>query len=271
MDGTLELEDTIKAEWLREKELKLALECCYPTKPKSIELLSANRNFAALNRGFSLMLGILYWLYAFALASMWRLDVALILYVTLFIGFYWYSRYQEARLSWRMVWLAAAHALAHMLAIVAFSWLALWLNVGAFGGHEWHWFLWLIALAILVVPLGSWLAGTIYGLDLLITCRYFGLNHDDAFSAVRLDSHRHFLRIRIVGDTLTIFPIKLDEVPKRHQWRENTGRDRDRSPSVFVPDPPMTPHLIEAPIVIQARHAPTTADVKTPSELPPKR
>jgi hypothetical protein len=270
VDGTLELKDTIKAEWLREKDLKLSLQACYPTKQKSIELLSGNRNFALLNPGFALTLGILYWLYAFALTSMWRWDVAITLYSTLFVGFYWYSRYQEVRLSWKMVWLAAAHALTHMLAIVAFSWLALWLNAWVLGGYEWHWVLWLIALAVLVVPLGSWLAGTIYGFNLLITPRYFGLNHDDAFSAMRLDSHRHFLRIRIVGDTPTIFPIKLDEVPKRHQWRENTGRDRDRSPSVFVPDPPMTPHLIEEPIVIQAQHAPTTADMKTPSELAPK-
>jgi hypothetical protein len=224
-----------------------------------------------LNSGFALMLGILYWLYAFALTSMWRWDVAIVLYLILLVGFYWYSRYQEPRRSQRMVWLVAAHALAHMLAIAAFSWAALWLNAWVLGDAEWHWFLWLTALAALVVPLGSWLAGTIYGLNLLTTCRYFGLNHRDAFSAMRIDGYRHFVRIRIVADTLTIYPIKLDEIPKRHQWRENPRRDRDRSPSVFVADPAMMPHLIEkAPVVIQARHAPTTAEVKTPSELPPE-
>jgi len=94
------------------------------------------------------------------------------------------------------------------------------------------------------------------------------MNHNDAFSAMKLDSHRHFLRIRIEGDTLRVYSIKLDSVPTRDQWRENEQRNTDPSVSVFVPQPPMMPRLIEPPIDIQARLAPSTTAVRTPSELP---
>ena len=61
----------------------------------------------------------------------------------------------------------------------------------------------------------------IFGWNLFITCRKFGMNHNDAFSAMKLDSHRHFLRICIDGDTVTVFPIKLAKVPGRKGWRYN--------------------------------------------------
>jgi hypothetical protein len=32
LHGTLELQNSIKADWLRKKEAKLALDCCYPSR-----------------------------------------------------------------------------------------------------------------------------------------------------------------------------------------------------------------------------------------------
>jgi hypothetical protein len=94
------------------------------------------------------------------------------------------------------------------------------------------------------------------------------MNHNDAFSAMRLDSHRHFLRIRILGDTVTVFPIKLDKVPGRKWWRFHPKNERHRSPSVFSPAVEMKPELIEKPIEIRVDHKSTgTAQVKNPGEL----
>jgi hypothetical protein len=45
--------------------------------------------------------------------------------------------------------------------------------------------------------------------------RWWNLNHNDAFSAMRLDSHRNFLRLRIKDDAVTIYPIGLNRVPRR--------------------------------------------------------
>jgi hypothetical protein len=86
---------------------------------------------------------------------------------------------------------------------------------------------------------------------------------------MKLDGHRHFLRIRILGDTLMVYPVKLEKVPARTAWRLNPRRAQDASASVFVADPPLKPELIERPIPINARAAPTTSDVKTPGEMPP--
>jgi hypothetical protein len=155
-----------------------------------------------------------------------------------------------------------------MAVIGGLSWLALRLDDLLFGGPDWHWLFWLIYLAVFAFTLGRWLGGWIFGWYLLLTCRYCDMNHNDAFSAMRLDSHRHFLRIRILGDKLTVFPIKIDRVPSRHDWRENPERETDRLASVFISQPPMQPGLIEPPIEIKARQAPSTSEVKTPSQLP---
>jgi hypothetical protein len=37
---------------------------------------------------------------------------------------------------------------------------------------------------------------------------------------MRLDFYRHFLRIKIEGSKLTIYPIRLDRVPRRSGWRK---------------------------------------------------
>lgn len=53
---------------------------------------------------------------------------------------------------------------------------------------------------------------------------WWNLNHNDAFSAMRLDSHRNFLRLRIKDDAVMIYPIGLDCVPWRNAWRRNAER-----------------------------------------------
>lgn len=123
----------------------------------------------------------------------------------------------------------------------------------------------------LSIPLGGVFAGTIFGLYLLITCGWFGLNNNDAFSAMKLDSHRHFLRIRIQGDTLQIFPVAVDRVPKRDEWAENPQRSKKPLASVFVPPETMVPHLVEGPIIVSAHHAPLTSDIKPATDLATSR
>lgn len=155
-----------------------------------------------------------------------------------------------------------------MAVVISMAWLVRSLEHALSGYWNLHWLVWLAVLAAISSAFGSWLAGKIFGCNLLLTCRYFNLNHNDAFSSMRLDGFRHFLRIRIQGDGITLYPIKLDQVPKRDQWRENEARRSDLSASVFVAEPQLTPGLIEEPIEITARHAQATSDVKTPAELP---
>lgn len=112
---------------------------------------------------------------------------------------------------------------------------------------------WALAFGVEVIPTGGFLGGLLFGLNLLITCRWFNMNHNDAFSAMRLDSFRHFLRIRIKGDEVKIFPIGIDDVPRRQDWRVNEKwKEGDPSHPAYVPARPLAPKLIEDPLVIEA-------------------
>jgi hypothetical protein len=270
LHGTLELESEIKARWLRDEEATLELKTCYPTKKDSEKLLDGNKKFSVLNPELTWALAILYLIYSFALTSRPHWDVALIEFLILAGGLCGYSRYQEGYFSAKLILAAGAQALVHMLVIGAISFLAWGINKKILG-IEWHWLFWLLYLSPFAFTLGRWAAGQIFGWSLLITCRYFNMNHNDAFSAMKLDSHRHFLRLRIIGDTVTVFPIKIDKVPDRNQWKDNRKRETDKSASVFRPEPAMRVKLIENPIEIVAEHARSTTQVKTPSELSPRR
>jgi hypothetical protein len=80
----------------------------------------------------------------------------------------------------------------------------------------------------------------------------FKLHVDDAFSALSLRHYKHFLRMKIEPDQLTIYPIGLDKVPLRLGWRERTAGEKARGVrTAFVARTPLKPHLIEGPIVIR--------------------
>jgi hypothetical protein len=102
-----------------------------------------------------------------------------------------------------------------------------------------------------MIVVGGVIAAALFGGYLYASSRWWNLNHNDAFSSMRLDSHRNFLRIRIKDDELTIYPIGLDRVPRRHEWRFNTQR-AGTPPPVYVPVSPLTPHLIETPIAVRS-------------------
>jgi hypothetical protein len=270
LHGTLELKSEIKARWLKDEEATLELKTCYPTKKESEKLLDGNRKFGVLNPGLTWALATLYLIYSFALTSRPHWDVALIEFLILAGGLWGYSRYQEGYFAAKLFLAAGAQALVHMLVIGALSLLAFEINEKILR-IEWHWLFWLIYLSLFAFTAGRWAAGQIFGWSLLITCRYFNMNHNDAFSAMKLDSHRHFLRLRIIGDTVTVFPIKIDKAPDRNEWKLNPKHETDKSASVFRPEPAMRPELIENPIEILAEHAHSTTEVKTPSELSPKQ
>jgi hypothetical protein len=125
-----------------------------------------------------------------------------------------------------------------------------------------------LVFALEMIVAGGLIGATIFGLYLWITSRTCDINHNDAFSSMRLDSHRHFLRIRIKDDMLTIYPICLDTVPKREEWIDNEKSATDPTEPWFASVTPLTPRLIEGPIVINARMAPPAAAPKPPAAPP---
>ena len=101
----------------------------------------------------------------------------------------------------------------------------------------------------------GFVGGFVWGLYLLAVSFWLGDHANDAFSAMRLDSYRHFLRIKIQGDQLTIFPIGIDQSPKRSDWKKNEDfTEGNQDTPVFVPTKGLGQRLIEKPIVIDATH-----------------
>ena len=111
------------------------------------------------------------------------------------------------------------HLAAHAAAMFAVGW-------GALAAAGWLAPPWPSArfgvVAVLAMT-GGWLAGSfLTGLYLLVSLNVFGRHSEEAFSALRIQDYKNFLRLHVAADgTLTIYPIKLPRVPRR--WRRRTG------------------------------------------------
>jgi hypothetical protein len=223
-------------------------EACYPARSDSLNLLRGNFKFVRSNVGFAMLLGAIYWIFALVANSLWW-DAVYIILLGYFLGFYGYTKNQEGG-GLKVALVSAANALVHSTAVII---LAQWmpsLKDGIFDSLEWP-RLSFIAFAAEMITIGGLIGGWLFGVYLYVSSRWLNLNHHDAFSSMRLDSHRHFLRIRIKGDELTIFPIGLDRVPRREEWQLNTEKTGSPSP-VYVPKTPITTRLIEDPIKVRS-------------------
>ncbi len=135
-----------------------------------------------------------------------------------------------------------AHAAAHFTAMFYLGWGALDIAGRVFhtGGVL------RAALAGAGTFAGGWLAGSIImGIYLLVSVNVFGRHSEEAFSGLRIEDFKHFLRLHVAADgRLTIWPLKIERVPRR--WRPRT--DGDKTMSRVVPDQPLVVELIEPPI-----------------------
>jgi hypothetical protein len=95
---------------------------------------------------------------------------------------------------------------------------------------------------------GGWVFGTmILGIYLLVSINVFGRHSEEAFSALRIQDYKHFLRIRINKEGgVTIYPIKVEKVPRN--WRDR--KPGEPSNSIVQPVEPLKAELIERPIVL---------------------
>jgi hypothetical protein len=85
-------------------------------------------------------------------------------------------------------------------------------------------------------------------LYLLISLNIFGRHSEEAFSGLRIEDYKHFLRMHIDRTgTLRIWPIKIERVPRR--WRSRAATDA--TVSRVVPDEPLVVELIEEAITVR--------------------
>jgi hypothetical protein len=254
-----------------------AVSACYPPRDVSRRLVRKNFAFVFKNPEFCLTLGSIYWI-ASVFLTMWRGDVIAEspyantvtfdlwswassiadgiarspLFTTMaFIFLIVFRTYTDEKLrQWRWV-IGAVHASVHLLIILAVISLSVPLNFHLLsivpGGY---WSSWATALELVLI--GGFAGGVVWGLYLMLACGLFDLHPNDAFSAMRLDSYRQFLRMKLTPDSLTIYPIGIDRSPTRDQWAPNPNAAPGRqSESVYEPEQgALHPHLIERPIKV---------------------
>jgi hypothetical protein len=269
LHGTHQLPEQIHAKWLHEHDPVLSLQHCYPSKEESKNLLWGDLKFPLLNPGFALFLGLLFALFGFTYSMLPRADVAVIEFVILAAGLVGYTGYQE-KFSGKVIGLSLLHAVAQFAAMCALTKLWMRLDAALFGFHaNGPWWAWLFEIALLMGVVGGAVAGFIFGINLMLTCRYADINHNDAFSAMRLNSFRNFLRIRILGNQVTAYPIGMNRVPERHEWIDNPESASDPRASYFVSKRKLQPKLLEPAIVVGGSDVESAeVAVKKPSELP---
>lgn len=245
--------------WLDGKVKKLTLgrdvrtkdgrgEAVFPSKSESLAMLAGNAKFVIHNPGFAVVLGVGYWILAL-IGICIPFDILYLAPLVLIGGFWGYTKNQEGG-GWKVFLTSFANGLVHAVALFVIAHLVARINADLFGTTGWT-RLTFVLFAVEMVIVGGAAAGFLFGAYLYITSRWCDMNHNDAFSSMRLDSHRNFLRLRIKGDSVTVYPIGLNQTPGREDWCLNSEKDGSPAP-VYTPASPLSPELIEGPITITA-------------------
>ena len=97
---------------------------------------------------------------------------------------------------------------------------------------------------------GGYLAGSLLmGIYLLVSLNLFGRHSNEAFSSLRIQGYKNFLKLHICKDgKLTIYPVGIKKVPKKWVPAEKPGEGDPK----YVPkdNQPVNPFLIENPIEV---------------------
>jgi hypothetical protein len=113
------------------------------------------------------------------------------------------------------------HAIAHLMAALTLAWLATRLTVNVLHmpyGRPPQ----LLFAGLLTFVSGGVVGGFVLGLYLLISMSIFGRHANEAYSSLRIQDFKQWLRLRIDRDgVLTGWCFAIDRVPRR--WRDDAS------------------------------------------------
>jgi hypothetical protein len=205
--------------------------------------------FALTNWDFSVLMGAVYFAFGIAISLRPHLDMYLAVAAVLAASLMGYAIKQEKSKRTAVVLTSALHALAHAAVVIGAATYFAALNAVHFAGFEGPYatHLWLLALLVETFPIGLAIGASLFGWNMMLTCRYLQMNRNDAFSALRIGAYNNFVRMRITETDIEFFVVGLDAVPSREDWQENPkhGHHTEDEPR-FIPKTPLEPHLIES-------------------------
>ncbi len=226
----------------------------YPSQDVTRKLCWDNWRFALDNKIFAVLVGVIYALVASYISmteSTVFNDPFLAILAAALLGALMFHSYNSGRAVKYCLW-GIGHFALHAIAMWALAKL-LW-PAGATlctqYNCDYFTLIWLVYMAVSIV-IGGVIGGTIFGIFIAAACAIGKIHQDEAFSALRVQSYRNFLRLRLSDNALTIYPVGIDKVPGRAKWAKNQNSS-ENNPPVYVVNPPLEPHLIEGPVIITA-------------------
>jgi hypothetical protein len=238
----------------------------YPSFSTSRWLTLRNPFFAFTNWDFSLLMGGIYFLFAVLISLRDQPDVYALIAAIFGASLIGYTFKQEVSKKFKIWSSAAVHAAAHVLVLIYAARYAIAFNNTHFAWSGEWWEVWkgFGLLALEMVPVGFFAGSTLFGLNMLITCLFFRMNRNDAFSSLRIGAYNNFLRFRLTEDGFDMYAVGLERVPSRSDWIANKKHDKNKpNPEipVFVPTKDLAPHLVEKVSIRFARKEATAARV----------
>lgn len=205
-----------------------------------------------INYGFSLELS-----WAFLSTSLFTLlnnltrePLAILLILLMLFAVYFFTDTEDKKYKFRA---GAAHGIAHLIAVILFGWLNYFLvfnilnsfNVTDPTNRN------LISFALTVFiffPIGGYFIGSIImGIYLFVSLHRYKRHSNDAFAALKIEDYKNFLRLRINSKGLTIYPIKIEKVPRK--W-DPVPDDENRAEYYHPAGVSSLPQLIEKQIEV---------------------
>jgi len=231
-------------------------KACYPDEKTSFRLCFRNLLFPFLNPKFGVVPALMYLLFAWsayhelkepglhaAISStvnhLLHSPFSTMLSLAIILAFIFFT---DTHFRWYK-WIGGGlHALLHLLTALLIGWGASLLVTQQLK-LTYDQTPYMLVTGLFVFA-GGWIVGSfIFGIYLLLSMNLFRRHSEEAFSGLRIEDYKNFLRMRLDPDgSVTIFPIGIEKVAKR--WKPGS----DNGPA-YEPDGPFTePFLIEKPI-----------------------
>jgi Calcineurin-like phosphoesterase len=166
----------------------------------------------------------------------WRSTLTILLLVGLAVGLVRFTK-TRGLLAWA---LGLGHFVLHVMGIITAGWAASRIFSGV--GGAWH-----VAWTLVGTFVLYGLVGTVLFTLYLLVADLFRVNRTELFASMRIEGMKSFLRIRIDEAGCTIYPVRVEKVPRRWQL-EPTGGVSDPWFTPVGGDP--VPELIETPIFV---------------------
>jgi hypothetical protein len=236
-------DDYEKLEKKGNKKIKrFLLEKDYPSVPDSRKMDWKNFGFIFKNKTFGFITAVIYaalawlihgnikegdggftWFRALKATLNRFIDepLAALVVTLMIVGLAAFTKSHSAAYKWLG---GALHGLAHLTVVFFLGWfgylLALRvLGTPTLGTDLYSNVIWALCVTG-VCSIGGWIFGSIImGIYLFVSLHIFGRQDNEAFSALKIEDYKNFLRLHIDPDgKLTIYSFKIDRVPK--DWKD---------------------------------------------------